>query len=174
MGLELVMHEEGYMEKSKTEFARKSLEKSSDFKGDPFIRFIILWIGLNALYSQIGWEENGKNYGQEVVKNYFERRLETVYSLILRNRSELKELYAFISTTKQHKRLSSYLQTRKDFLKGKPHSKERAVETFAEFLYKIRNNMFHAVKQWNEKNEADLLAKVNPILEDLLRGLIKA
>lgn len=162
------------MEKSKVNFAKKALEKSSYFRDNPFIRFIILWIGLNALYSQKGWKINGRNYGEAVVKNYFKGRQEIVYSLISRKRSELNELFKFISTTKQHKRLFDYSRTRKDFLKSKPDTKQRAIDTFTEFLYKIRNNMFHAVKEWDETSEAELLARVNPVLEDLLKSLIEA
>ena len=105
------------MEKSKVDFANKSLKKSSHFRDDPFIRYIVLWIGLNALYSQKGWEINGRNYGEDVVKNYFKGRQETVYSLISGKRCELNEIFEFIRTTEQHGKLFKYSRTRKDFLK---------------------------------------------------------
>lgn len=149
-------------------FAKTSLEKASKFKDDPFLRFIVLWIGLNALYS------TGANRGEgtkDKLRNYFEKRENLVHEVIRNNFEKLKDIECFIEVTPQHSSLRDKLRTKKAFLKQNPPSLRDARIDFADFLRQVRNNMFHARKGWKEEYEAELLRMLNPVLEDLVRRL---
>lgn len=156
------------MGKEQVEFAKTSLEKASKFKDDPFLRFIILWIGLNALYSI------GANRGEETkdkLRNCFKKRKSLVHEVRRNNFEKLKDIECFIEVTPQHSSLRDELKTKKAFLKQNPQSLRDARMDFADFLRQVRNNMFHAKKGWKKELEAKLLRMFNPVLEDLVRRL---
>lgn len=154
------------MKESRIKFAEKSLQKSHSFK-DPFIRFIVLWIGLNSLYytDKYGFE-------RQRIKWYFRNKEDLVFEFLRKNKRGLESIAQFINDTHQHVKLGEFLRTRRSFLRL--INKKSSVKDFTEFLYQIRNNMFHAVKEWDEKDEAKLLSMVGPILEKLLTELIRS
>jgi hypothetical protein len=49
-------------------------------------------------------------------------------------------------------------------------SEEELVETVAELLNKIRNNLFHGVKVYDDREDIVLLELVNPVLLTILRN----
>lgn len=156
------------MEESRVKFAEKSLERASHFNNDPFIKFIILWIGLNSLYGSYEGNE------REKVMNYFQKKDKVISKVMSRHFNKLITLENFINNTPQHMNLRKYLRTNRAFLKKDKLYSEDAVKHFANFLYRIRNHMFHAEKSWDEKDEAKLLSKVNPILKEFLSELIES
>jgi len=148
------------MDKEKTKFAKNSLLKSANFDNDPMIQFIILWIGFNALYDDGGGHEDKK------VSRYFGANANTVVSLLERSNVKLKEVANFIDKTPQHAELSKVLKTRRSFLSPNPN--DNSVDDFSQFIYQIRNNMFHAGKSWNQEDEDKLLQMINPVFKDML------
>ena len=147
------------MDREKVEFAKTSIEKSSDFKNDSLIEFVILWIGLNALYND--------NEGQEYEKfyRYISANEHLVKVVLSKEKAELKSIVDFVNQTHQHSRIREFIATRRAFLN--PEGKD-STEHFAQFVYKIRNNMFHSEKPWNQADEAKLLEMVNPIIRRLI------
>lgn len=159
------------MEKSRIRFAKKSLDEASHFNKNPFIKFIILWIGLNSLYN---YEAYQKYREKEKIKRYLLDYKKIVSELISENINKLLDIEKFIDNTPQHNKLREFLRTRRSFLIRENYETKNAVIDFTEFLYQIRNNMFHAGKLWDEEEEAKLLLMVNTVLEKLLVGLLKA
>lgn len=68
----------------------------------------------------------------------------------------------------QHDSIKRFLQTRRAIF---DYTHSDSVRHLRELLNKIRNNMFHAVKDWEEEAEQKLVATINPILEDILTKL---
>jgi len=153
------------MENEKLEFARISIKKGAEFQNDPLIEFVILWIGLNALYD----DDNG--HEREKFCRYILANTDLVKSLLKKKTAELTKIIEFIGETHQHVRLNEFIRTRRAFLD--PGS-DGGVEHFGQFIYKIRNNMFHSEKPWNQKDEAKLLGMINPIVRDLLWAGVKS
>jgi len=153
------------MDCERIKFAKKSLNRASKFQQDPFIVFIILWIGMNALYHdpEVGYEK-------QKVENYFKKRKDLVFKFLSENKKDTNSIISFINRVPQHETLRDFLKTKKRFLTLT--NKGKSVQDFALFLYKIRNNMFHAVKTWDEEAEAKLLSLVNPILTKLMKKFL--
>ena len=153
------------MDPSHIKFAKRSLQKTRKFK-DHFIKFIVLWIGLNALYynPKIRREEDR-------IKSYLKNNKDLIFNFLYENQQNLESVADFIKNTPQHIKLSEFLKTRRAFLILK--DKENSINDFAEFLYYVRNHMFHAAKMWNEKDEATLLSMINPILGQLIEKLLR-
>ncbi|MFC1649574.1 hypothetical protein ACFL2C_02545 [Patescibacteria group bacterium] len=151
------------MDTRKIEFARESLNKSKKFQDDPFVEFIVLWIGLNALYSEFAGREIDK------LKCLLTQNQKAVIDILENSRKILLEIEDYINLTSQHNNLSVYLKTRRSFITNCVHDK--SVEYFAEFLSEVRNNMFHAGKLWNKEEEGDLLKMVNSILFLLVNNI---
>lgn len=154
------------MENSRIKFAEKSLHKARKFR-DPFIKFIVLWIGLNALYGTI--DRDKKEYKK--IKNYFKNESDVIFKILCNNKEILESIGQFINNTSQHSGLKEFLKTRRAFFILK--NEKESVNDFVDFLTKVRNNMFHAEKIWDEKDEAKLLLMVYPILEKIIDELIK-
>src|SRR5262249_31158416 len=89
---------------------------------------------------------------------------------ILHNREkELRKLHEVIQEYPiQHNRIEHFLQERRAIFE---YAHPDAVKHLSELLKKIRNNMFHAVKDWQEEAEQKLVSTINPILEDILSKL---
>lgn len=153
------------MEREKLEFAKNSLSKSEGFANDPMIRFVILWIGFNALY-----DNNNDDHEHEKVYNYFDTNADLLKPLIESEKTELEKIADFINQTHQHSRLNEFLRTRRGFLAV--NIDRNGIRNFAEFVYKIRNNMFHSEKPWNQADETRLLEMVNPVFEKVLISFI--
>ncbi len=155
-----------YWTNSRKDFAKKSIEKSKTFTDDPLIKFVILWIGLNALYdddSQYGRQEADK------VKRFFQQNEEKIREIIHKREQELQKMQEVIQEyPRQHEKIKECLRTKGAIFKYK-HSD--SVTHLGELLNKVRNNMFHAAKDWKEEAEQKLISTINPILEDILSEL---
>lgn len=147
------------MDTDEISFAKASIKKSELFTNDPLIEFVILWIGLNALYDNEGDKEKDK-FDRYIMVNQ-----SIIRNLLTKHEKSLLTIADFVNKTPQHLRLNEFLKTRKSFLKPKSSD---AVLHFGQIIYKIRNNMFHAEKMWTQKDEEDLLKLVNPVMKDML------
>jgi hypothetical protein len=153
------------MESARTDFAKKSLEKSKGFNEDQLIKFVILWLGLNALYDDPYY---GKGEAEKV-KYFFQQNERTIREIIHKREKELQEMQKVIQDhPQQHEKIYQFLQSRRALFNYK-HSD--SVTHLRELLNKVRNNMFHAVKDWEEVSEQKLISTINPILEDILSEL---
>lgn len=147
------------------EFAKESVEKSEKFVDDPLVEFIILWIGFNALYN--GFSTIGEYEPKKVIR-YLGENKDIVKELLREEKIEIKSICDYIDKTDQHSKLRDYIKTRKAFLN--PENND-SVDDFTGLIIQVRNNMFHAMKGWNQKEEENLLSKINPILKKLLEKL---
>ena len=150
------------MDQARKEFSIKSLDKLKNFEEDVFISFIILYIGLNALYG----ESSGYVREKEKIKIFFKHNESSISGILKNNVYDLHKIVDYIKIEPQHRKLSEFVKTKRGFLNNSPD-----VEHFAEFIYQVRNNMFHAAKLWDEDSEAELLKKINPVLESILRKI---
>lgn len=153
------------MDYSRIKFAKKSLHKARRFQ-DPFIKFIVLWIGLNAFYHN----DNIKRENEKI-KTYFKSNKNLIFKLLSQNKQNLELISQFMNDTPQHRKLNEFLKTRRAFLIL--NDKDNSIKDFAEFISQVRNNMFHAAKVWDEEDEAKLLSMINPILEKFLEELVR-
>lgn len=153
------------MDSSRKGFAKKSLEKAEGFNDDPLIKFVILWIGLNALYddSKYGIHE------PEKVNGLFQENGEKIREIIHKREQELQELQKVIQKyPQQHDKINQFLRSRGAIFN---YNHPDAIKHLSELLNKVRNNMFHAAKDWKEEAEQKLIATINPIVEDILSEL---
>jgi hypothetical protein len=153
------------MDTEKIEFARTSIKKSANFTKDPLIEFIILWIGLNALYNDGDDQENEK------FKRYIQANKAIIQKILVSHKEEIRSLVELIYKTPQHSRIGEYIKTRQSFLR--PDSDDSVLH-FQQLIYKVRNNMFHSEKSWNKESEASLLKILNPVVKDMLSLMIKS
>lgn len=151
------------MDIQRVEFAKASIQKSKAFTEDPLIEFVILWIGLNALYN------DGEGREDEKFERYMLENNDLIKDVISKEQKTFVSLVEFVGNSYQHTRLNEFIRSRKAFLK--PDSKDSA-EHFRQLIYKIRNNMFHSEKPWNQEDEATLLKMVNPVIEQLLSMMV--
>src|SRR5437588_4835538 len=102
------------MDSSRKDFAKKSLKKSKTFTDDPLIRFVILWIGLNALYDDPyygGWEA-------EKVKRFFQHNEGTIREIIYKREQELQAMQMVICAyPRQHENIKESLRTKRAIFK---------------------------------------------------------
>jgi len=155
------------MDIDRINFAKESLSKSKNFSlKDSLIEFIILWIGFNALYG-----EKNKRFEIEKIKAYLLDNKNVMIPLFKENSRKLKDLVHFVDETIQHEKLSDFLKSRRAFLRLE-NITDNSVTDFAEVIYEVRNNLFHAVKLWSQKDEEKLVSLFNPILRSMLSILI--
>ena len=152
------------MDPDKKEFAKISLDKSAQFKDDPMIQFVILWIGLNALCSQMDGGERKK------LSALLQLNSALVRDCLHESSKQLIAIESYIISETQHRNLKKHLSTKRSFVINAQHP--NAVSDFGAFIYQVRNNMFHAGKLWSQQEENNLLAMLNPIIESLLTKLV--
>jgi hypothetical protein len=152
------------MDPDKKEFAKISLDKSAQFKDDPMIQFVILWIGLNALYSQMDGGERKK------LQALLQKNCALVQDCLNDFIKQLQAIDSYVGIETQHRNLKKDLSTKRSFVINAQHP--NAVSDFGAFIYQVRNNMFHAGKLWSQQEENKLLAMLNPIIESLLTKLV--
>src|SRR2546421_7303693 len=98
------------MNNSRNDFAKKSLEKSKGFNDDPLIKFVILWIGLNALYDDPAYGVREA----EKVNNFFQQNERVIREIIHKREKELQEMQNIIQEYPiQHDRINQFLQTKR-------------------------------------------------------------
>lgn len=147
------------MDTDKIEFAKSSIEKSGGFTDDPLIEFVILWIGLNALY------DDGTDREHEKLERFITSNQDIIFRILATHKERLSSFVDFVNNTPQHSTISDFVRTRRAFLKPQALN---SVSDFQELIYKVRNNMFHSGKPWIQEEEAKLLKILNPVVKDML------
>lgn len=153
------------MDIDKIEFAKSSIDKSSGFTEDPLIEFVIIWIGLNALY------DDGTDREHEKLERFINLQKDIITKILIAHKDQLSILVEFVNNTPQHSTISEFIRTRRAFLKPEAAN---AVLDFQELIYKVRNNMFHSGKPWIQEEEAKLLKILNPVVKDMLSKIIES
>ena len=147
---------------------------------DPFDRFIYLWITLvivaQRLRTHSGYSREGDT-DREKILDYFHANSRHIFRALQENQDSMLGLARRLGTNygnaivdtgnpelrvKFSKLSTHYTQNR--FL-----NQEELVETIAELLNKIRNNLFHGVKVYDDREDIALLELVNPVLLSILR-----
>ncbi len=148
-------------------------------ESDPFDQFFCFWIALAVAAAQ--WstlQGNSPNDGtdRDKVIRYLTGHEEFVAG-VLSSSPQLKCLAARIGSTHRN----PILDTGKPELRGKfqrfaDHyadcqrlDRGELVETLGEILNKVRNNVFHGRKIYDEEDDIKVLTLVNPILKELLQ-----
>lgn len=155
------------MDNKKINFTRKALSKAEDID-DQLIKFVILWIGLNALYDT----DKGKKKEGEKVRDFFKNNEKIITKVINEEKHDRTKVEDVIYNKYpiQHQKIGEFLNTRWTIL-IKQHPDR--IKHLGEFLYQVRNNMFHSAKEWEEEAEVRLLSEINPIMVDILKKLTR-
>lgn len=155
-------------------FVRKWLLRAREAE-DEFDRFFSAWIALVVAAQRIrdsfGRPSEEDSDRQRVV-DYFLAKKAEVMRAVGRHQEEMTWIAhrrgttygnAIIDTGNPDLRdlfakLSRYYDARQ------PLQEDEHVKAIAELLNKVRNNVFHGVKVYDDKEDLDLLRKVNPVL----------
>jgi hypothetical protein len=164
---------------SRTQFKQKWFNKGCE-ADDPFDRFFCFWIALvvAAQRAQTQYGICRRNATDaEKVQSYFSLRSEGVLKALDLSQPWLQKLAGRKGTEYQDpildtgdpRQRESFDALSQHFLKLRDLDSYEVLETMAELLNKIRNNVFHGNKVYDDADDRDLLDLVNPLLESILR-----
>ncbi len=147
---------------------------------DPFDQFFSLWIALviaSARWHTLQNSEIRDQTDREKIIQYFEGHCGQVLSLLTPGTREVKDL-AFREGSSYGNPIldSGNLDLRAKFKRFAEHwatgqrlDEDELIKTFGEIINKIRNNVFHGVKIYDDRDDVAVLKLINPILRDVLR-----
>ena len=152
-------------------YVSKCLERvdSDSLENDAMLRFTILMLAFNAKYANLRGSDNGVGNDVSKLKSLFQANSQKVRQILAERNSQLQKLAEYIANTEQHSELNKDLVTRRGFL----NSRNPDLNDFAGFVMKVRNNMFHAMKMWDENEELKLLDVLNPVLRDIIEAITR-
>lgn len=148
---------------------------------DPFDRFFYLWIALiiaaQRLRPRRGVPSRHHNTDREKVLDYFRANSRNVFQALQETRDSMLKLARRRGTKHGHPIVDSGNPKLRDkFSRLAAHYTQDAslsqadlVETVAGLLNKIRNNLFHGGKVYDDREDVALLELVNPVLLEILR-----
>lgn len=153
--------------------------KKAKVADDPFDRFFCLWIALvvAAQRTQTRYGLGTRNdTDAEKLKSYFGLKSDAVLEALNRSQAVVKKLGTRKGSDQQGAILDSgNKEQRKRFEDLSEHFLGRSgldsgkvVEITAELLNKIRNNVFHGIKVYDDTDDQDLLNLINPLLESII------
>lgn len=161
-------------------FIRKWARRAEDAR-DPFDRFFSIWEGL-VVAARRQRTESGTPFrpdddDRQRVLDYF--RLNRGKILVALNENEARMVkLASRRGTHYHDPIvdtgNADLRARFDrlaahYARGRNLSVDELVRNVAELFIKIRNNVFHGVKMYDDADDIALLELVNPVLLTVLR-----
>ncbi len=142
---------------------------------DPFDRFFSLWIALVVAAQSAGSFNSSDQKDREKILNYFRIKLAHVLEALEDSRIDLQALAKRRGTRRGDPIVDAAPQLSEKFAKLAAHysvspslSERDLVDAVAELLNKIRNNVFHGVKVYDDHEDFDLLQHANPILVAIL------
>lgn len=161
-------------------FVKKWFQRAEQ-ADDSFDRFFSLWIALivaaQRVRTRTGTLSRENDTDREKVLHYFHVNSHDVLQVLQQNQDSMMML--------AHRRGTNYAnpivdtgnpRLRDKFSKLAAHYTQNAtlpqadlVETVAELLNKIRNNLFHGIKVYDDREDSALLGLVNPVLLEILR-----
>ena len=143
---------------------------------DPFDRFIYLWIALIVAAQRLGGSRRDDTDRLKLL-GYLRAKSQGVMRALHANHASLAKLAARRGTDHQNPIVDS----------GNPHLRQKLTdlvnhyadgwhlsdadltEAIGELLNRIRNNLFHGAKVYDDRDDMALLELVNPVLLDILR-----
>ncbi len=147
---------------------------------DPFDRFIYLWITLvvaaQRFRTHSGYFREGDT-DREKILDYFHANSSHIFRALQENQDSMVGLARRRGTNYGNAIVDTGNRELRDkFSKLATHytqncflRQEELVETLAELLNKIRNNLFHGVKVYDDREDIALLELVNPVLISIVR-----
>lgn len=153
-------------------YSRKWFEKGINTE-DPFDKFIYLWIALviAAQYRRISG-----NSDREKIVNLFRERSSLVFNVIKKHHEGMAKLaqrrgskYKGPIVDTGNPELRAKFSKIVDFYNEKIRlSENEFVGYVGELLNKIRNNLFHGDKVYDDREDIALINLVNPVLQDVI------
>jgi hypothetical protein len=159
-------------------FSRKWLGRA-ELADDPFDRFFSAWIALIALaqrlQTRLGIYLEADSDRQLVVAYFREQKGQVLVALALRT-DQMRALARRRGTTHRNPILDTGNRKLRDqFAHLANHYSDATrmddtalVVAVAELLNKVRNNTFHGIKVYDDREDVDLLTLVNPVLMEIL------
>ena len=146
---------------------------------DPFDRFIYLWLALIVAAQRLRTDRGARAVDasdRDKVREYFDWKRDQVLASFSENEERLRALATRRGTTYRDPIIDTGSQELRHRFKrladhysgGSRISDELRVEAVAELLNKVRNNLFHGDKVYDDHEDIDLLRLVNPIIESVL------
>ena len=163
---------------TRIEFARKWYRRGSE-ELDPFDSFFCLWISL-VVFAQIHqtltqYIDGCNTTDRTKIMEYFYFNEDKIIKALENQNSKMIILSRRKGSQYENSIVDSSRDLREKFKKLsehynglkllKPHDH---IEYVAELLNKIRNNVFHGNKAYDDANDIELLNLVNPILLSIL------
>lgn len=148
---------------------------------DPFDRFFCLWIALivaaQRLRTHRGVPSRRNNSDRKKVLDYFRANSHNVLQALQENHDSMLKSARRRGTNYGHPIVDIGNQKLRDkfsrlvayYTQDAGLSQADLVETVAALLNKIRNNLFHGVKVYDDREDVELLELVNPVLRAILR-----
>lgn len=148
---------------------------------DPFEKFFFLWIALIVAAQRIrtrnGTPFRENDTDREKVLDYFRVNSHNVSQALQENQDRMVRLAQRRGTNYENPIVDTGNPELQDkFSKLAAHyiqnchlPEEKLVEIVAELLNKIRNNLFHGGKVYDDREDIALLDLMNPVLLEILR-----
>ena len=140
---------------------------------DPIDKFIYLWIALviAAQYRMVSGNTDRKR-----IINLFRTRRTLIFNAIKEHRTRMVKLAQRRGTedggpivdTEYPKLREKFSKIVDYYTQGISLDEGALVEYVGELLNKIRNNLFHGDKVYDDREDIELMNLVNPILHDVL------
>lgn len=163
----------------RTAFVKKWIKRGIS-SNDPFDKFFSLWIALVVAaqrlrtYRGFGYIENDKDVLK--VLYYFEQNRSKVLEAIQQKNEQMLKLSKRKGTVygdpvvDAGKRLRPLFSKLADhYNEGLPLVDDEKLEIVGELLNKIRNNVFHGIKVYDQQEDIELLELINPLLQEILQ-----
>ncbi len=155
------------------EYAQRWFKRSITQK-NPFDTFFYLWIAL-IIAARYGTQREPEDNDGNTVKEYFRRNSNYVLSVMSKEARIIAQLCARRGT-ERGMIVETYGQ-RRERRRGlfdkfacayDDLTDQEKVETLAEIINQVRNNLFHGRKVYNDKQDRELLELVNPLISSVI------
>ncbi|MBI4245513.1 MAG: hypothetical protein HY606_15600 [Planctomycetes bacterium] len=167
------------MEDRRETFIKKWFERALSEK-DPFDKFFCLWLAIIiAAQKTLTYFDRSDSPATDRDKlvEYFRFKKNEILKIIDSRKEIMKSLCSRQGSRYRNPIIDTgNCELKKKFQKlAECHTKNTPlddkihVEYFAELLNKVRNNVFHGVKIYDERNDVELLNLINPLLEEILK-----
>lgn len=154
-------------------YSKKWFKKGIEID-DPFDKFIYLWI---ALVTAAQYSRASGNTDRKRILNFFRGKRTLIFKVIKEHRKRMVKLaqrrgtkYGHPIVDTENPKLRTKFSKIVDFYNQGIRLDEGVfVEYVGELLNKIRNNLFHGGKVYDDREDIALISLVNPILQDVLK-----
>lgn len=162
-------------------FVRKWLRRAREAE-DEFDRFFSAWIAL-VVAAQCIRDSSGRlpeeDSDRQRVVDYLLAKKPEVMRAVGKHRAEMMWLARRRGTTYANRIIDTGNRKLRDlfarlsdhYTAGRPMGDNEHATAIAELLNKVRNNVFHGGKVYDDRQDLDLLRNVNPVLLAVLEEL---